>query len=424
MKKEIITTATELGMRECTRRSFLKYSTGALVIGATANLLSFDEIAQAAIDRPLASGTPILVVVTLYGGNDGLNTVIPFKDPLYFSSRPEISYKPETLLPLDAELAFNPSMTGLKTLWDQKKVAIIRGVGYPKPDRSHFSSMAKWQSASPDKNINSGWLGRWLDSQPIDPMLAISLGSVLPPMLKGNKVSGSALPLGGLVLPKGKIVTDWQKLSKIERSDSKLMASAATSMRNLFSVSSTITPILKSPAPEAMELPTINGGNAGGDNNLSQQLDVVAKLIAAGSSTKVWSVSLGGFDTHANEANAQSQLLGVVSSSLTRFMSQLKNTTRQNDVTVMVYSEFGRRVKGNASEGTDHGSSGPMFIIGEKIKGGFYGDQPSLSKLIDGDLAVTTDFRDVYATVLESILNSPAEQTLGKWPGRVNFLKP
>ena len=424
MKKEITTTATELGMRECTRRSFLKYSTGALVIGATANFLSFDEIAQAAIDRPLAAGTPILVVVTLYGGNDGLNTVIPFKDPLYFSSRPEISYKAETLLPLDAELAFNPSMTGLKTLWDQKKVAIIRGVGYPKPDRSHFSSMAKWQTASPDKNINSGWLGRWLDSQPADPMLAISLGSVLPPMLAGNKISGSALPLGGLVIPKGKIVTDWQKLSKVERSDSKLMASAATSMRNLFSVSSTITPILKSPAPEAMDLPTINGGNAGGDNNLSQQLDVVAKLIAAGSSTKVWSVSLGGFDTHANEANAQSQLLGVVSSSLTRFMSQLKNTTRQNDVTVMVYSEFGRRVKGNASEGTDHGSSGPMFIIGEKIKGGFYGDQPSLSKLIDGDLAVTTDFRDVYATVLESILKSPAEQTLGKWSGRVNFLKP
>ena len=424
MKKEITTAAAELGMRECTRRSFLKYSTGALVIGATANFLSFDEIAQAAIDRPLAAGTPILVVVTLYGGNDGLNTVIPFKDPLYFSSRPEISYKAETLLPLDAELAFNPSMTGLKTLWDQKKVAIIRGVGYPKPDRSHFSSMAKWQTASPDKNINSGWLGRWLDSQPADPMLAISLGSVLPPMLAGNKISGSALPLGGLVIPKGKIVTDWQKLSKIERSDSKLMASAATSMRNLFSVSSTITPILKSPAPEAMDLPTINGGNAGGDNNLSQQLDVVAKLIAAGSSTKVWSVSLGGFDTHANEANAQSQLLGVVSSSLTRFMSQLKNTTRQNDVTVMVYSEFGRRVKGNASEGTDHGSSGPMFIIGEKIKGGFYGDQPSLSKLIDGDLAVTTDFRDVYATVLESILKSPAEQTLGKWSGRVNFLKP
>ena len=146
--------------------------------------------------------------------------------------------------------------------------------------------------------------------------------------------------------------------------------------------------------------------------------------LAAGSPTKLWSVSLGGFDTHANEANAQAELLGVVSASLTKFMSQLKSTTRLNDVTVMVYSEFGRRVKGNASQGTDHGTSGPMFLIGEKVKGGFYGDQPSLSKLIDGDLAVTTDFRDVYATVLESILKTSAEQTLGKWSGRTNFLTP
>ena len=205
---------------------------------------------------------------------------------------------------------------------------------------------------------------------------------------------------------------------------STLMAAAATSMRNLFNLSTSVQPILKMPAPVAPDLPTVNGGNAGGDSNLSQQLDVVAKLIAAGSPTKVWSVSLGGFDTHANEANAQAALLGVVSASLTKFMSQLKSTTRLNDVTVMVYSEFGRRVKGNASQGTDHGTAGPMFLIGEKVKGGFFGDQPSLSKLIDGDLAVTTDFRDVYATVLESILKSPAEQTLGKWSGRTNFLTP
>jgi uncharacterized protein (DUF1501 family) len=315
-------------------------------------------------------------------------------------------------------------MTGLKGLWDQKKVAIIRGVGYPKPDHSHFSSMAKWQTASPDKHINSGWLGRWLDSQPEDPMLAISLGSVLPPMLAGTKISGSALPLGGLVIPKGTLASQCIQLSKPARADSKLMAAAATSMRNLFSVSTSIQPILKAPTPIAVYLPTVNGGNAGGDSNLSQQLDVVAKLIAAGSPTKVWSVSLGGFDTHANEANAQAELLGVVSTSLTRFMSQLKSTSRQSDVTVMVYSEFGRRVKGNASQGTDHGTAGPMFLIGEKVKGGFYGDQPSLSKLVDGDLAVTTDFRDVYATVLEAVLKSPPEQTLGKWSGRTNFLTP
>ena len=409
-------------MDTLSRRRFLKLTTGVAAVGAVSTFISLDQIAEAAISRPLAAGTPILVVVTLYGGNDGLNTVIPFKDPMYFSSRPEISYSAETMLPLDAELALNPSMVGIKSLWDQKKVAIVRGVGYPKPDHSHFSSMAKWQTASPARHINSGWLGRWLDSQPEDAMLAISLGSVLPPMLAGAKLSGSALPLGGLVIPKGTLATQCIQLSKIARKDSKLMAAAATSMRNLFSVSTSIQPILKSPAPVAPDLPTVNGGNAGGDSNLSQQLDVVAKLIAAGSPTKVWSVSLGGFDTHANEANAQAQLLGVVSLSLTRFMSQLKSTTRLNDVTVMVYSEFGRRVKGNASQGTDHGTSGPMFLIGEKVKGGFYGDQPSLSALIDGDLAVTTDFRDVYATVLESVLKSPAEQTLGKWVGRTAFL--
>jgi len=410
-------------MDTLTRRRFLKLTTGVATVGATSTFLSLDQIAEAAITRPLAAGTPILVVVTLYGGNDGLNTVIPFKDPIYFSSRPDISYKAETMLPLDSELALNPKMSGIKSLWDQNKVAIVRGVGYPKPDHSHFSSMAKWQTASPEGHINSGWLGRWLDFQPEDPMLAISLGSVLPPMLAGTKISGSALPIGGLVIPKGTLALQCIQLSKVRRNDSKLMAAAATSMRNLFDISTAIQPILKSPAPVAPDLPTVNGGNAGGDNNLSQQLDVVAKLIAAGSPTKVWSVSLGGFDTHANEANAQAELLGVVSSSLTRFMGQLKSTTRLNDVTVMVYSEFGRRVKGNASQGTDHGTSGPMFLIGERVKGGFYGDQPSLSKLIDGDLAVTTDFRDVYATVLESILKSPPEQTLGTWAGRTAFLK-
>lgn len=410
-------------MDTISRRKFLKLTTGAVAVGAAANFLTLDEIAEAAINRPLAAGTPILVMVTLYGGNDGLNTVIPYKDPVYFSSRPSISYKAETMLPLDAELALNPSMTGIKSLWDQKKVAIIRGVGYPKPDHSHFSSMAKWQTASPEKHISSGWLGRWLDSQPEDPMLAISLGSVLPPLLAGNKISGSALPLGGLVIPKGTFATQCIQLSKPARADSALMAAAATSMRNLFSVSTSIQPVLKSPAPIALDLPTANGGNAGGDSNLSQQLDVVAKLIAAGSPTKVWSVSLGGFDTHANEANAQAELLGVVSSGITRFMSQLKSTTRSNDVTVVVYSEFGRRVKGNASQGSDHGTSGPMFVIGEKVNGGFYGDQPSLTKLIDGDLAVTTDFRDVYATILESVLKSPAEQTLGKWASRTSFMK-
>ena len=355
-----------------TRRKFLKWTTGSLATGIATQLNSFEDIANAAISRPLAANTPILVVVTLYGGNDGLNTVIPFTDSTYFSARPGMTYPISQMLPLDAELALNPAMSGMKTLWDQNKVAIVRGVGYPNPDRSHFSSMAKWQTGSPNNNLSTGWIGRWIDTQKEDPMLAISLGSVLPPLLAGAKRSGSALPIGGLVIPKGVTGAQLQKISTPSAKDSKLMAASATSMRNLFSVSTDVQPILKAPAPLAPDLPTINGGNAGGDNNLAQQLDVVAKLIAADSPTKVWSVSLGGFDTHANEANAQAALLGVVSSSIYRFMSQLKSTTRSNDVTVLIYSEFGRRVAANGSDGTDHGTSGPMFVIGNSVKGGFY----------------------------------------------------
>jgi len=410
-------------MDTLSRRKFLTLTAGSVAVCAAAPLLNITDIAAAAISRPLPSGTPILVMVTLYGGNDGLNTVIPYTDPIYFSSRPDISYKQELVLPLDAELAFNPAMKSMKALWDQKKVAIIRGVGYPKPDRSHFSSMAKWQTASPEKHINTGWLGRWIDTQPADSMLAISLGSVLPPLFAGGRLSGSVLPLGGLVIPQGSLGRQCQQLAKPSRTDSNLMAAAATSMRNLFSVSTEVQPILKAAAPMASDLPTVNGGNAGGDSNLSQQLDIVAKLIAAGAPTKVWSVSLGGFDTHANEANAQSALLGVVSDSISRFMSQLRSTTRSQDVVVAIYSEFGRRVVGNGSQGTDHGTSGPMFVVGERVNGGFYGDQPSLKNLVAGDLAVTTDFRDVYATLLEKVLRSPAEQTLGRWPGRTPFMK-
>jgi uncharacterized protein (DUF1501 family) len=408
-------------MDTLSRRRFLAL-TSSVAIGAAVPLLSLQDIAQAAIDRPLPANTPILVAVTLYGGNDGLNTLIPFNDPLYFSSRPDISYPAEKLLQLDSSLALNPSMTGIKSLWDKGNVAIIRGVGYPKPDRSHFSSMAKWQTGNPVSHVSSGWLGRWIDTQATDPMLAISLGSVLPPLLTGAKKSGSALPLGGLVIPTGQLAMDCAKLSAASSSDSKLMSLAASSMKNLFNISDSITPILKKPAPGVLEeLPTINGGNAGGDSNLGQQLDIVAKLIDAGAPTRIWSVSLGGFDTHANEANAQAALLGVVSDSISRFMTQLKSTTRSRDVVVLVYSEFGRRVVGNASQGTDHGSSGPVFVIGDKIKGGFYGDQPSLSKLVDGDLAVTTDFRSVYATILEKVLKTPPERILNGWKKKIAF---
>ena len=407
-------------MDTITRRKFLQLS-GASAIAAAAPILSINSIASAAQMRPLPLGTPILVLVTLYGGNDGLNTVIPYQDSLYYQSRPDIAYSEATVLPIGEGLGLNPSMTGIKSLWDKSQVAIFRGVGYPQPDPSHFSSMAIWQTGSPTSHLSTGWIGRWLDSQLRDPMLAISLGSVLPPLMAGKTNSGSALPLGGIVVPSGNIALDCKSVSAAARSDSKLLATAATSMRDLFDLSAIISPILKAPGPVATDLPVdvTNSSNS----ELAQQLEVVAKLIAAGSPTRIWSVSLGGFDTHSNEKNTQATLLGNVSGSITRFLSQMKSTNRGKDVVVMAYSEFGRRVKANASQGTDHGTSGPVFIIGEKVKGGFYGDQPNLKNLTSDDLAVTSDFRDIYASVLEGILKSPSELILNKWKGRSNFLR-
>lgn len=411
----------KMSMNTITRRKFIQL-TGAGAIAAMAPALTLEEIAQAAISRPLPLGTPIVVVVTLYGGNDGLNTVVPYRDPLYRSLRPQLAYNESELLPLDDTLALNGAMTGMKALWDRSKLAIIRGVGYPNPDRSHFSSMAIWQSASMQA-VRTGWLGRWVETQAEDPMLAISLGSVLPPLLAGTKRSGSVLPLGGLVVPSGSLAKDCRNLSVESQSDGPLQSMAARTMKNLFAISSDIAPILKNPAPPASDLPTAIGGNAGGNTNLSQQLDIVAKLIAAGSPTRAWSVSLGGFDTHADEKSAQSLLLGAVSNSLSRFLSQIRATNRRDDVTVLVYSEFGRRARGNASQGTDHGTSGPVFILGERVKGGFYGDNPQLNNLVSDDLQVTTDFRDIYATILEQVLNTPASRIINRSAKPIPFLE-
>lgn len=409
-------------MDTITRRKFIQL-TGAGAIAAAAHSLSIEEIAQAAISRPLPLGTPILVVLTLYGGNDGLNTVVPVQDSIYQSLRPQLAYKPEEVIPIGEGLALNGAMAGFKSLWDKNQLAIIRGVGYPNSDRSHFASMAIWQSATLGAS-KSGWLGRWVETQAEDPLLAISLGSILPPLLAGDRRSGSVLPLGGLKVPKGTLARDCTRLSESNPSDNRLTAMAATSMRNLFQVSDEVTPILQDPAPSASDLPTIVGGNAGGDSNLSAQLEIVAKLIAAGSPTKVWSVSLGGFDTHADEHTAQSLLLGAVSNSLTRFMSQMRQTNRSKDVTVLVYSEFGRRVRANASQGTDHGTSGPVFLLGESVRGGFHGEQPSLSALRDDDLAVTTDFRDIYGNLIEKVLGTEKERVLSGWKSSKDLIKP
>lgn len=410
-------------MDTLSRRKFLQL-TGMGAAGAAATQLSLAQIAEAAQSRPMPTGTPILVVVTLYGGNDGLNTLVPYLDPIYSASRPGISLAANEVIPLGTDgLALNGTMTGFKSLWDQGQLAIVRGVGYPTPDYSHFSSMTYWQTGVPHSHVNSGWIGRWLDTQPHDPMRAIGLGSVLPPLLAGVKNTGSVLPLGGLVVPKGLVAKEFMALSKSSSSDTPLQAAAASSFGDLFSLSSKVQPVLAKPAPVPDDLPSAVGGNFGSDTSLSQQLDIVAKLVAAGAPTKVWSVSLGGFDTHADEVKAQSLLIGTVSAAVTKFLSQIHASDRANDVTVMVYSEFGRRVKANGTSGTDHGTSGPVFVMGQGVNGGqFFGDQPLLSKLVKGDLAVTTDFRDIYGSMVEDVLSTPAGKVIPGWSSKISGL--
>jgi len=352
-----------------------------------------------------------------------LNTVIPYADPIYKQSRPGIFVDDSHLIPLDAELALNGAMTGFKSLWDNQNLAIIRGVGYPDPVLSHFSSMAIWQSAFPTSLTNSGWIGRWLDTQKHDPMNAIGLGSVLPPLLAGVHSVGSVLPLGGLVVPDRASAFALHRLGLPDSSDGPLQAAAAASISDFLNLGKNVTPILKKPAPTPDILPTQGGGSFGSDSSLTQQLDVVAKLIAANAPTKVWAVSLGGFDTHADEVKAQSSLLGTVSQAVTRFIGQMHGSNRQNDVVVLVYSEFGRRVKANGTQGTDHGTAGPVFVIGNGVDGGkFYGDEPSLSKLVDGNLAVTTDFRDIYAAMLEDVLKVQAGQVIPGWSSKLPLM--
>ena len=392
------------------RRQFLKY-TGAAGAATMAATLSLDDVAHAANVTPLPVGTPILVIVTLYGGNDGLNTVVPYLGPAYLTNRPDMSLDASQVIPLTNGLALNGTMTGFESLWAANKLAIVLGTSYPNPNLSHFSSMAIWQTGSPVEEISSGWIGRYLDSLPRDPFRAIGIDSTLTPLLAGDHRAGSMVPIGGLQVPDGSLATQLELLAATSHQDTALVADAAGSIGDLFSLSSTLTPVLQNAPPSSA-------------SSLAQQLDVVGNMIAANVPTRVYSVSLGGFDTHADELSLQNGLVGQLSDAITAFLTQVDATPRADDVVVMVYSEFGRRVEANGGEGTDHGTSAPVFVAGNRVAGGFYGEQPSLTNLVQGDLAVVVDFRDVYASMLEDVLDTPAGKILNNWPTKLNLITP
>jgi uncharacterized protein (DUF1501 family) len=413
-------------MDTLTRRKFLIHSgviAGcALATGAAAYTLA--EILATADDPGRAPGDRTLVVVTLYGGNDGLATVIPYADPAYHDARPGLSYKDTEVLRIDDTTGLNPSLKGLRQLYDGKQLAIIRGVGYPKPDRSHFRSMDIWQTANPVSPANTGWLGRWLDSVGGDPRLAVSFEPVLPPLLAGESSAGAAVPATEAKAPRGVPAGVVTALGKPATGEPHLQARAAACFADLVAVDKMITDVKDAVAAGATdEADNPATATGGGRTPLATQLDLVSQCVEAGVATRVFSVSLGGFDFHADEKVAQERLLAELDSALSAFATRMGKTEHGRKVTVVVYSEFGRRVKANASDGTDHGTASNVFVLGPKIAGGrLIGAQPSLTDLDNGDLKSTMDFRDIYATLLEGVLGSDPDRILGPWSGRVSGL--
>jgi len=407
-----------------TRRRFLVASgvTGAGALAGGAGMVGWSQLANArhraaTVEQP---GGRTLVLVTLYGGNDGLATVIPASDPAYQDARADLAYQSGEVLDLSDGLGLNPSMKGLHGLWRRGRLAIVRGVGYPRPDRSHFRSMAIWQTADPVSPPKTGWLGRWLDATGGDPLRAVSIGQVLPPLLAGERTAGAVLPLGGLAVGRS-VEAGCRALATAAPGEPSAVAAVRTSIRDLLRCTEALSINGGSDEHEPDDRKS-GGGSAGGQQALGAQLSLVGRLIKAGVPTRVYATSLGGFDTHADQKDAQSALLGEVDEAVTAFLSNLEGSRGGDGVVVAIYSEFGRRVRANAAQGTDHGTAGPVLIAGARVRGGFYGDQPSLSSLDDGDLAVTTDFRDVYATLLEEVLGAEVGPVLGEWRRRVPLL--
>ncbi|MET8427507.1 DUF1501 domain-containing protein [Nocardia sp. NPDC004860] len=386
-------------MPQFSRRQFL-VGTGVLsALGvAGASVITWDELQQRAVTTPLAAGSGILVVLTLYGGNDGISTVIPYADNAYHDARPELSYRPEEVLHLDDQLGFNPALKGLSGLWRDRTLAIVRGVGYPEPDHSHFRSMDIWQTASPDEPVQTGWIGRWLDATGDDPVRAVNIGPVLPQLALGAKHTAAALDPASAPLSDD-LAAVLSGLAAADASDSPARARVCTGYQAEQTVRQTFSS-LKSPGKTAA-------------NPLTAQLDLVAQCVKAGVPTRVYSVSLGGFDTHADERHTQEQLLGRLDEAVTAFLKDLSTHPRGRDVVLMAYSEFGRRVAANASQGTDHGTAGPVFLAGASVAGGFHGDEPSLTDLDNGDLKVTVDFRDVYHELLHRVLATDPTPVVG-----------
>jgi uncharacterized protein (DUF1501 family) len=355
-----------------------------------------------------------LVVVQLTGGNDGINTVVPYSDEGYARARKELRLATPDLLRIDDELGFHPAMKGMARLLDDGRFAVIQGVGYPNPSRSHFESMAVWHTARFDHQTDGsrdssqgselGWLGRALDGINLIRGRAprsVYVGLDSSPALRGRHATTASfshlrdLRLASHVpseLPSDQVATGGELTAFVRRS----LLDAYTAANQLDEVA-----------------PGTNSATAYPSSKLASDLRLVSRMVKAGFDTRVYYVEQGGYDTHALQLPRHQALLAELSGALHALVDDLRNSQLLDSVAVLVFSEFGRRVAENNGRGTDHGTAAPVFVAGGKIRGGLVGRTPSLLDLADGDLKTHVDFRQVYATLLEDWLHVPSRDVLG-----------
>jgi uncharacterized protein (DUF1501 family) len=358
-----------------------------------------------------------LVVVQLTGGNDGLNTLVPYSQQAYYDSRPTLAVNKTDVLALNGDVALHPNMQGLLDIYNENHLAAVQGVGYPNPNRSHYESMSIWQSASVDVSQYTGWLGRYLDvAKSVDSTLnAVNVDALLWPAVIGEKERAMAVeslktfkvyPLTGGASSAAQSEASIKALNSIQCSSCQEYNNLVTTMLESGLDALTASDIVQQAAANYQTSVTYPS------NDFANRLKLAAQVITSTLKPVVVYLQIGGFDTHAYQKNVQANLLKTVSDGIAAFYKDMDEKGKLDDTLIMTFSEFGRRVKENSSQGTDHGTAEPVFLMGGRVRGGLYGTYPSLTDLDSGDLKFTVDFRQVYSTILQDWLGADPSQIL------------
>ena len=384
---------TDTKIFSSSRRRFLELNLAAALAAGTGLSPVFSA---SAVEGTVADNGRILVVLELSGGNDGLNTVVPYSQDEYYRARPTIGIQPDAVLKLSDDYGLHPNLLGWERLYKDGKMAIVHGCGYPNPNRSHFEAMKFWHTGVPNAPESRGWVGRLADT-----VIPREASGIVMNIAKEQSQAVSSTYHPPVVFSNPAAYRLDNAESQASAFDS-IMSNRSRSTRSSLEFVRRVT----STAADSSEFVRRTCANYRtnsdyGYGTVGTSLRNIAALIEARADARFYYTNFAGFDTHVSQAPNQAGLFNQVGDAVLAFQADLKTMGREDDVVMLVFTEFGRRVQENASLGTDHGVAGPMYIFGNQVKGGFHGDHPSLSVLDQGDLIMTTDFRSVYASMIQ-----------------------